>query len=116
MSDPRPEPMDPPSDNARAYYAEYRRTIWDRLGFRLAARAPRPEHEEEMPGFAPSWFVVGTRIRLDWKDRIRVLVSGNAHVDIAVKTDLMISKSQASSDFAVLPPGAHRAPLISGGG
>lgn len=108
----RPMVIEDPPGNARAHYAEYRRTIWDRLGFRQAARAPRPESEEELPGFAPSWFVVGTRIRLDWKDRIRVLVSGNAHVDIAIKTDKMINRSLSSSDFAVLPPGAHHQVLI----
>lgn len=84
-------------------FKKFKPTIWHRLGFG-ECRAPRPDSEEYLEGFAPSWLIVGTRIHLDWKDRLRMLVTGNLMVECAVKTDATISKSQASSAVSVLPP------------
>jgi hypothetical protein len=77
------------------------------MGFR-ECHAPRPDEDENVEGFAPSWFIVVTRIRFDWKDRLRALVSGNLMVECACKTDAIINKSRATSAVSVLPPGRAR--------
>jgi hypothetical protein len=87
-----------------AFYAPYKRTIWDRLGF--GHRTPaRQDPDEFAPGWAPSWFIVNTRAHLDWKDRFRVMISGNLIVECAVKTDVTIQRSEAVSGIGILPPG-----------
>lgn len=90
-----------PAKPDMGFYAAARPTIWQRLGFGYA-HAPRPELAD---GWAPSWFVVGSVCHLDWRDRLRVLISGNLHVEAAVKTDVIISRSRATSAVSVLPPG-----------
>lgn len=90
------------AENAFAQIA--RPTIWQRLGFGTA-HAPRPDEDELLEGFAPSWFIVGCYARLSWRARLRVLVSGNLMVETAVKTDVTVSRSLARSAISVLPPG-----------
>jgi hypothetical protein len=81
-----------------------KRTIWQRLGFGTC-QAPRPDEEEDAPGWAPSWFIVETRADLDWKDRLRVLVTGRLMIQSAIKTDVTISRSRATTAISILPPG-----------
>jgi hypothetical protein len=87
------------------YYATSRPTIWQRLGFGECS-APRPEEEEHLEGFAASWLMTDTRIRLDWKDRLRVLLSGNLMVSCATKTDHPVGKCFSRSAVSVMAPGA----------
>ena len=78
--------------------------FWPRLGFHHA-HAPRPDEDElKDNGWAPSWFMVETYVHLDWVDRLRLLISGKLHVEQSVKTDVVISKSSATSGFGILPP------------
>jgi hypothetical protein len=90
-----------------AYCAEYRPSIWNRLGF-CSCSAPCPDADEFAEGWAPSWLMVETRVHLGWKDRLRVLISGNLMTDCAVKTDVPIARSRATSVVSVLPPGRIR--------
>jgi hypothetical protein len=90
-------------DRSQGYCVEFKPTIWHRLGFGEVS-APRPEEDETIEGYAPSWFIVGTRVHLDWRDRLRVLITGNLMVESAVKTDAVINKSYATSAVGVLPP------------
>jgi hypothetical protein len=77
-----------------------KRTIWNRLGFgECHARAP-----DEIPGYCESALTVGTLCVLDWKDHIRAFVSGKIMVNVAVKTDVIVTKSQGFSTMSVLPP------------
>lgn len=87
------------------YCAVYKPTIWERLGFR-SAYLHRPEEEEHEEGYAPSWFITETYAHFDWVDRLRILVSGNVHVHCAIKTDVIINKSKATSAVAVMAPNA----------
>jgi hypothetical protein len=96
-------------ESGHAYYAKptIAQKLWIFLGFRKG-HAPRPDEDELKDGWAPSWFCVETYIHLDWSDRLRVLISGNLHIDHAIKTDLPINKSNAVSAVGILPPGANR--------
>jgi hypothetical protein len=78
--------------------------LWCWLGYGWA-RAPRPDEDELIEGWAPGWFIVETRAHLDWKDRLRILVSGNLMVQQAIKTDVPIARSRSTSDIKILRPG-----------
>jgi hypothetical protein len=90
------------------YYTVSKPTIWQRLGFGRA-HAERPEELEREEGFAPSWFITETYGHFSFLDRVRILVSGNIHVQCAIKTDQIIEKSKAVSAISVLKPGSLRA-------
>jgi hypothetical protein len=95
------------AEDGHAYYVRFKPTIWYRLGFR--ARSPeRPDIDELVPEWAPSLFVVEAKAHLDWKDRIRILVSGNIVIESVIKTDVAIGRSEATSGVGILPPGALR--------
>jgi hypothetical protein len=63
---------------------------------------------EDLEGFAPSYMLTLVMIRLDWADRLRILVSGNLRVETHTKTDVAISKMDSQSMVTVLPPGRFR--------
>lgn len=96
-------------DNAaegRVFFA--RETFRERLSRAFGyhhGHALRPGHEEEADGWAPSWFIVETWVHLDWVDRLRLLVSGNLHVEQAIKTDVPINRSRSTSGVGILAPG-----------
>lgn len=79
---------------------EYRRTIWDRLGFGRAF-VEAPEDSEE---FAPGCLTTDSTIVLDWKDRLRVLLSGRVHHFLRTQTDVGVSTARTFCDARVLPP------------
>jgi hypothetical protein len=64
-------------------------------------RLPIPEDTE---GFAPSYLVTGCVCQFDWKDRLRILVSGRIRVEIQTKTDVIVRRTQSQSTVNVLPP------------
>lgn len=79
------------------YALGFRPTIWHRLGFGNAYVAP-PEDDE-----ANSMVTVST-IVLDWKDRLRVLLSGRLSHFIRTQTDVQVIRAMSVSDAKVLPP------------
>lgn len=95
------------TESTQAFYALPSRSqrLWCWFGFG-EARAERPDEDELSEGWAPSWFIIGTKARLDWKDRIRVLISGKVMIEQAVKTDVIIGRSRSTSAFSVLRPDA----------
>ena len=97
---------DAQAETSGAYYAAptFKERFWRWSGFH-GAHAPRPEEDEEAEGWAPSWFIVGTRVYLGWPDRFRVLLSGKLHVEQAIKTDVPIGRSRSTSAVGILPPG-----------
>lgn len=82
-------------------------TLLERLWRRLFPGRYR-EIPEDLEGFAPSYMMTDVRIRLDWADRLRVLVSGNLRVETTTKTDVIVSKMDSQSVVCVLPPGRLR--------
>lgn len=78
--------------------------FWRALGFRLA-HVVRWDHPwDEAKGFAPGWMVIDLYIDLDWRDRLRALISGKMMVQCAHKTDKPVSTCFTLSDVKVLPP------------
>ena len=92
------------ADGAEAARAalRLRERIWLALGFGACSN-PNP-WPDEMPGFAPAYVTVNTIAVLDWRDRLRVLLSGKLMVAASVKTDVMVGKAETASHVSVLPP------------
>ena len=62
---------------------------------------------EDTEGFAPSYMVTQVITHLDWKDRLRVLVSGVVHCETRTKTDVIVNKMVSESIVYVMPPAPH---------
>ena len=77
--------------------------IWRHLGFR---RAWVRRSSEAEGGFAEGYIIVGSVMHFDWKDRLRILISGRVQIEHAIKTDVAVLRSLAETDVAVLPPWA----------
>lgn len=81
--------------------------VYKKLGFGRAG-SPRFEREDldegQAQGFAPGWFCLDVTVMFDWKDRLRLLVSGKLNIATDCKTDRIIGRSFALTKVAVLPP------------
>jgi hypothetical protein len=92
------------------FYAEYRPTIGERITrmlFPPRNLLPLEEVEEAAllrAGFAPGELMTDTHIGLDWKDRLRVLVSGKLRVRTRTATDVIVNKMQSRSVTYVPAP------------
>lgn len=76
-------------------YAAARPTPWR---YRLFPQQP-------FPPFPSEGFVLRTEtvVRLDWKDRLRILLTGWAVVKVQSTTDVEVKTSASTATFAVLP-------------
>ena len=79
-----------------------RPTIWQRLGFGACA-VPNMDDLEDS-GLAPAHLSTNTTAVFDWRDRLRILVSGKVMVETAVKTDVIVKVMICRSSVSVLPP------------
>ncbi len=85
------------------FYKEERPTIWQRLGFGSCG-TPDMDDLEDAEGFVVSYLITGVIVVLDWRDRLRVLISGKIEIVAATKTDVIVSKTLSRSKVSVLPP------------
>lgn len=88
--------------DAQGFYMEYRppwrERLWRKLGFGHAF--------VERPDDAPAGYLcTKTYIHLDWKDRIRVLISGGMCVEVVSVTDVVVATATSTSAAGVLAPG-----------
>jgi hypothetical protein len=85
------------------YVSAYTPSFRQRLLWRLfpTRSVPIPEDTD---GFAPSYIMTRVISNLDWKDRLRVLLSGRLAVETQTKTDVVVSKMVSQSVVYVLPP------------
>lgn len=73
-----------------------------RLLAKLFPRTPLKEMAES-EGFAPGYLETHVITRLDWKDRLRVVVAGQLHTCIRTKTDVTVGKSVSHASTWVEP-------------
>lgn len=79
-------------------------SCWERLWWRLGFRECHAYFDEEIEGFVPSYMTTVVYGYLDWKDRIRLLISGKIMVHAATKTDKPIDRAITRSVVSILPP------------
>jgi hypothetical protein len=82
--------------------------LWRRLGFgrRWNEALFDWRSADPQPGdwFAPGVLTTRTVVHIDWRDRLRILVSGRCEVTTYTRTDVGVDRVEARSQFSVLPP------------
>lgn len=101
MTAPDPKPAD-----THCYVAIDRRGVLRRFVDRLFPYN-HLDAPDDLEGYAPSYMVTDTYSYLDWKDRLRVLVSGKLRLKTQTKTDVIVTKMVSTSALTVLPPYYH---------
>lgn len=89
------------------FYAVEKRTVGQRLARALGFGMPAVPEDDEEPQFAPGRIVTETHALLDWKYRLRVIVSGHVVVIVSTKTNVPVATAFSTSDVGVLAPGSH---------
>lgn len=89
------------------FYAPDPRRWWERMLSRLFP-AQHVEPPEDIEGFFPGYTRTEIRVVMDWRDRLRALVSGKLTVIVLTQTDVAISKMRSGSTFWVNPPFSKR--------
>ena len=83
--------------------------IWRALGFRMAYVHTPEEWSKESPDWAIGGLTTDTFISVSIADRLRILLTGKAMMQIKTRTDKEVVHAQSISDFAVMPLGRqHR--------
>ena len=89
-------------------YQETRRTIWDRLGFGFRRSAELLDWKVTAPKpsdwFVPGVLTTGTWIKLDWRDRLRLLLSGTLLVETYTRTDVEVRRCESRNAIGIMAP------------
>ena len=80
------------------------RGLWERLMSKAFPRSKLPIPEDDRPGFAPAYLLVYVEAHLDWRDRLRMLVSGKCEVQVRIYTDVAVKRTFIESRYTVLKP------------
>lgn len=92
--------MDTITNGAMEFRPPLKMRILRALGFRYSAYAPRPENDD-------AHYTVSRVVTCwDWRDRLRILVSGMTEVEICVETEKLEMVKGSRSAAVVLAPGA----------
>ena len=81
----------------------------DRFWWWLGFRECRVSYGEDVEGYAEWYCSTQTFSYLDWKDRLRVLISGKVMTSTALKTDKPIDRMLSRAAISVLPPNHPKA-------
>jgi len=79
-------------------------SLWHRLGFGEPAYPRFDDIPDDHPLYAPAFLATTSIVHLDWRDRLRALVSGRVMVRVSSKTDVTIRRVLSRAKTAVLPP------------
>jgi hypothetical protein len=79
--------------------------IWQRLGFKWAFIA----YDDELEGAAPACIMSEITTVWDWRDRLRILVSGKSSVMIRTYTEVSVDILKVEVATGVIPPFQGRA-------
>lgn len=91
-------------DSIQAYAQAFKPTIWHRLGFGHAHVAPWDEPDKEDDDHYVMTDIVVT---VDWKDRLRLLLTGLLSVAVRVKTEHEAGRCEGRSHVKVMGWGWH---------
>jgi hypothetical protein len=73
---------------------------WRWLGFRYHLGS-EPDGVEQLPG----WMCTESGIRFDWKDRLRLLVSGHLRMRLVQYTSVQVEGTKNRLDWHIVAPG-----------
>jgi hypothetical protein len=89
------------------FYAVEKPTAGQRLARALGFGMPAVPDDRDEPQFAPGRIITQTHACFDWKDRLRVLVSGHVVVIVSTKTNVPVATAVSTSGIGVLAPGSR---------
>ena len=78
--------------------------FWRALGFRYAAYVARPDDDESC------YTVHRTITRCDWRDSLRILISGKTEIELCIETEKVEKVKGVQTDACVLAPNARLLP------
>lgn len=90
--------------NDVAFMAPDRRPFIDRMWSRLGFGTAFADRADDDLAYAPGYISTGVKVHFDWRDRLRILISGRVHVDCVTKTDVPVKHAYTNSCTSVLPP------------
>jgi hypothetical protein len=82
-----------------AFAQEFRPTLWHRLGFGASYVAPWDESDDA------KYMVTTVTVQFDWLDRLRILLTGRAHVFTRSRTEHDAGRVESRSAVGVVGPG-----------
>lgn len=89
-----------------AYYMEYTPTLGDRMRRALGYRKRLPEDFADTD--PPHWAKTVVDIRFNWRDRLRLLLTGAAEVEIEYRTSGEMGDIVSHSAVSLIGPGDYR--------
>ncbi len=90
------------SEQIIGYAQEFKPTIWHRLGFGHAGIAPWNDDDDA------HYIVNDTVVVFDWRDRLRILVTGRIHVTARTRTETEVKHVETRAACKVMGWGWER--------
>jgi hypothetical protein len=91
--------------NTTGYFQIPKRTLMQRLLRRLFPSQHLPPIDP-IPEWARGESLTQVRVRVDWRDRLRLLVSGRACIDVRLMSSADHRRAESRAAFYVAPPGS----------
>jgi hypothetical protein len=86
-----------------AYKPSLRERFWRKMGFHFHLG----QHEPDEPWLG--WIKTRSGIYFDWRDRLRILISGHIELHHTIHTDTPSpTKDHTRFDWEIVPPGGKR--------
>jgi hypothetical protein len=93
-----------PHHQTLGYYGVEKLSLLGRIKRRLFPARPLMPADPE-PGFAEGELLTNVMLKVDWLDRLRILCSGRAQIEVRHQTDVVLLRVSSRASFYVLPPG-----------
>ena len=87
-----------------AFAMEYRPTLRERFWRKMGFHHHHPEMSEEGEKF-PGWIMLQSVSHIDWRDRLRILVSGRILFKAEIRCDVPVGETISAAALSVIAPG-----------
>ncbi len=92
------------NEDATAKAWDYKPSLWLRFWRRLFPGTNPPKFDDVVPPYIEGGIFIETWIKLDWKDRLRFIVSGKLLVQTRTETDCVVRHARTCASVTVLSP------------
>lgn len=80
------------------------RRWWFKDGFDETLFDWRSSDPQPSDWWKPGVLSSHVQVRVDWLDRLKLLISGKCQIDVYTRTDVIVRKCESRSTFTVLAP------------
>jgi len=93
------------TDTAGSFAVEYKPTVMERFWRKMGFRYHLGKHEPDGSSWN-GWMQTRAGIQFDWRDRLRILISGRLEMTLTVHTDTPSpGKTHTRFDWQIKAPG-----------